>query len=248
LETKTILIVDDEKVARTRIVRFLEQFEATNQCSFKILQAINGVEAINMILDCNPNIVFLDIQMPELNGFDVLQQIENKNFQIIFQTAFDEYAVRAFEESACDYLLKPFNQDRFNKALAKALSYNNPSASLQKLTESLQQSHCFFEKIVYKKGGKVLFINTNEIICFKSQDHYTSAFTKNGEYIIDYSIAYLSKVLNPKKFFRCHRSCIVSIDYVQAVGSAKESIIELSGGIKIPVSRNHRSALLKRLQ
>lgn len=248
MKTKTILIVDDEKIARERIVRFVKKFESANLCSFEILLAANGIEAISMILECHPEVVFLDIQMPELSGFDVLQQIENKTFQIIFQTAFDEYALRAFEESACDYLLKPFNQDRFNKALAKALSYNNPSASLQKLTESLQQSHCFLEKIVYKKGSKVLFINTNEIMCFKSQDHYTTAFTKSGEYIVDYSIAYLSKVLNSKKFFRCHRSCIVSIDYVQAVGSSKESIIELSGGIIIPVSRNHRSALLKSLQ
>jgi DNA-binding LytR/AlgR family response regulator len=213
----------------------------------QIIQASNGVEAIDLISHHNPDILFLDIQMPEISGFDVLQQIENRNFQIIFQTAFDEYAIRAFDESACDYLLKPFSQERFNKAFDRAIQSHNQQYSLKKLQLSMHQNKLYLEKITYKKGGRLFLLKTEEILCFVSRDHYTSAFTREGEHIIDLSIAYLSEQLNPEFFCRCHRKGIVSLRHIKALGSTTDSELELDNGIKLPVSRIHRPTLMKYL-
>ena len=119
-----VLVVDDELLSRKKILRFLEQ----RQEQFNVLEASNGIEALDIIEKDSPDIVFLDIEMPEMNGMDLVQAVQNPNYKLIFQTAYSEFAVQAFEKNALDYLLKPFNQDRFNQALDKGLA--EPSIKL----------------------------------------------------------------------------------------------------------------------
>lgn len=240
---KKILIVDDESIARQRISRLLSEIGA-----FQIQEAENGLTAIEFINDFQPDLVFLDIQMPGLSGFDVLQQIEIRNFQIIFQTAYDEYAVRAFEESACDYLLKPFSKERFDKALNKALSKQTQHDNLQSLESKLHQNNKFLDKITFKQGGKLKVLTLNNIVCFISQDHCTCVHTIQGaEHIIDLSITYLSNQLNPNHFVRCHRSGIVALEHIRAIGGTQDSFIELKNDMKVPLSRSNRSLVLEKL-
>jgi DNA-binding LytR/AlgR family response regulator len=252
LESKKILIVDDEKIARDRLIRFLNGYEnLDNPQGFaqpiEILQAANGLEALALIFRYNPDIILLDIQMPEISGFEVLQHLKDRNIQVIFQTAFDEYAVKAFEESACDYLLKPFTQVRLYKALDKAFKNQDQNFALKQLECNLLKNQFFIENITYKKNSKLFLLKVNDIIYFISRDHYTSAITHEGEQIIDFSIAYLMERLNPNHFFRCHRNCIVSLKHIKLIGRASESELVLLNGFKIPVSRNRRSSLIKQI-
>lgn len=237
---KKVLIVDDESIARDRLSRFLNETGI-----FQIQEAEHGLAAIELISEFKPDIIFLDIQMPGLTGFDVLQQIELRNFQIIFQTAYDEYAVQAFEESACDYLLKPFSKERFEKAMTKALNLHEQQGNLRALEEKLHQNNQFLDKISFKQGGVLKIISLNEIACFISQDHCTNIYTINGkEHIINLSIAYLSDHLNPDHFMQCHRSSIVAITQIKAIGGTQDSVIELKNGMKIPLSRSNRSLVI----
>jgi two-component system LytT family response regulator len=241
--TSRILIVDDEQIARQRIRRFLEE----DSQEYVILEASNGIEAIERISSFQPHVVFLDIQMPELSGFDVLRQVENRNFQLIFQTAYDEYALQAFEESACDYLLKPFPKERLQKALSKALSGVDQKISLSALEGKLAKRNEHLEKITYKQGGKTKVLEVSNVLYFLSQDHCTSAFSSVGEHLIDLSLSHLEERLDPEKFLRCHRNNIVAVDQIKSVGGVKESEITLKNGTNLPVSRNNRSIVLERL-
>lgn len=244
LPTRKILIVDDEKIARQRILRLLGE-----PSRYEILEATNGLEALDLLSTFKPHVVFLDVQMPVLTGFDVLQQVETRDFQIIFQTAYDEYALRAFEESACDYLLKPFSQERFDKALAKALEMQGQQEKLRKLEASLHQNNQFLDKVTFKQGGKLKVLHLNDVACFTSQDHYTCAYTLAGsEHIVDLSISYLSKHLNPNHFIQCHRSGIVALEQIQAVGGVKNSLLQLKTGMEIPLSRSNRSLIIENLK
>ncbi len=244
MAAKKILIVDDEQIARQRLTRFLNETAA-----FQIQEAENGLAAIEKIEQFKPDIVFLDIQMPGLTGFDVLQQIESRTFQIIFQTAYDEYALQAFEESACDYLLKPFTKERFDKALNKALAMQGQQETLSLLESNLKKDQRFLNKVTFKQGGKLKILSIERVSSFVSQDHYTCAQTLEGiEHIVDFSIAYLVKHLNPDHFVRCHRNGIVAIEQIKSVGDTNQSQIELKNGGVLQLSRSNRTLVLQKLK
>jgi two-component system LytT family response regulator len=158
-----ILIVDDELLSRKKIRRFIENRPE----SFEILEASNGIEALNLIESQNPDIVFLDIEMPEMNGMDLVQTIGTPHFKLIFQTAYSEFAVDAFEKNALDYLLKPFNEERFNQALEKGLEGTTSTQQITALTDTLTKDEVYLTKVVVKRGMKNTLIPVEDVLWFK---------------------------------------------------------------------------------
>ena len=242
---KKVLIVDDEALARQRIRRMLEELKFP--CEMQ--DAENGLAALDKIESFGPDIVFLDVQMPGLDGFAVLQQIERRNFSVIFQTAYDEYAIKAFDENACDYLLKPFTIERFKKALDRAsgiigTSEAERSKSLADLETSVRRDLGWLDKVTARQAGKLRLIALKDVICFISRDHYTCVHTGASEQIIEHSLTWLEERLNPANFVRTHRSSIVALAHIQSIGDTADSTIELSEGLTAPLSRANRPRLL----
>ena len=238
-DAKRLLIVDDEDLARQRVRRYVEQFDQP----FEIAEAASGIEAVTLIRDFQPHIVFLDIAMPELSGLEVLQQIEERAFLVIFQTAFDEFALRAFEENACDYLLKPFDAKRLHKALEQALQRVADEERLRALEAQLASRDGALQRLTVKQGNRVRLVEVNDIHCFVSQDHYTCVyFGEQWEGIVDLSLARLLERLDPKAFQQLHRNNIVRVNAVRAISLTRqgEMLVELTNGMRLPVSRANR--------
>ncbi|HWU44301.1 MAG TPA: LytTR family DNA-binding domain-containing protein [Bdellovibrio sp.] len=242
--SKKILVVDDEKMARERILRFLKNYSEP----LKVFEAANGPEAVTAIKDIKPDVIFLDIQMPEMTGFDVLYQIENKNFQVVFQTAFDDFAIKAFEVNACDYLLKPFTEEKLQGALRKALVAQDQQNKLRDLERHLKKEESFLKTLVTKKGTQTKIIDLDDVLYFKSEDHYTFAVTSSHEFIVDLSLNSLEEKINPEIFSRCHRNCIVRTDFVDRIGGADNSAIYLKNGVQLPLSRESRKRILQKVK
>jgi two-component system, LytTR family, response regulator len=239
-EPKRLLIVDDEALARQRVRRYVEQYAQP----FVIAEAASGVAAVAQIHTFQPHIVFLDIEMPGLTGFEVLQQFEQREFLVIFQTAFDEFALRAFEANACDYLLKPFNAERLHKALTQALTRVGDEERLRALESQLAAREGHLQRLTVKQGTRVRLVEAADIQCFVSQDHYTCVYFGTQEGIVDLSLARLMERLDPQAFQPLHRNNIVRVGAVVALSVTRqgEMLIELANGMKLPVSRAHRQA------
>jgi len=233
-----VLIVDDENLSRKKIRRFLEDRGE----GFNIMEAENGLQALDMIENEHPNIVFLDIEMPEMSGMDLIHSLPNPKFHLIFQTAYSEYAVQAFEKNAIDYLLKPFNQDRFNQALEKCVK--KPSSQLiqdlDQLKDSFAEKKMYLTKIVVKRGTKNTLIDVDKIIYFRSENHYSYICTENFEYIHSEPLKDLILKLDPKKFQQVHRNAIINLDCVREVIEGDNMQAVMSNGQKLQVSRSHR--------
>jgi two-component system LytT family response regulator len=232
-------VVDDEPLARQRIRRYLAHTEQ----AFDIEEAESGLAAVASVCAFQPDIVFLDIEMPGLSGFEVLQQFNERPFQVIFQTAFDEFAVRAFEEHASDYLLKPFTEERFKQALSRVLTRVADEERLKALEAEFAKRHGFLHKLTVKQGGRLRVVEETEIVCFVSRDHYTCVYFEDGrEAICDLSLANLLERLDPEKFKPFHRNNIVRLLTIKALNTASsdEMTLELSNRMTLPVSRSHR--------
>ncbi len=251
-EPKRILIVDDEALARQRIARYVRQSKRQDGFELLIEEAESGLEAVEMIRSFRPDIIFLDVEMPGLNGFEVLQQFDERSFHVIFQTAYDHFAIRAFEETACDYLLKPFTTERLQKALSRALDRSVDEERLRALETQLaarEVARKYLRRLTVKQGAKLRVIETREVSCFVSRDHYTMVYfndsQKYHEAISDLSIAMLAEKLDPAEFQRLHRNGIARKSAIVAFSRSGqgEFMVELSNGMKLPVSRSHRKIL-----
>jgi two-component system LytT family response regulator len=251
-EPKRILIVDDEALARQRVARFARQSKQENGPEFLIEEAASGVEAVGMIQSFRPDVIFLDVEMPGLDGFEVLQQFSERPFHVIFQTAYDQFAIRAFEESACDYLLKPFTAERLRMALARALDRSAGEERLRALEARLAArdgGRRRLRRLTVKQGVKLRVVETKDVFCFVSRDHYTLVYFGDGqnhhEAICDLSITRLDERLDPVEYQRLHRNSIARKSAIVALSRCGqgELIAELSNGMKLPVSRNHRKIL-----
>jgi two-component system LytT family response regulator len=245
-EPKRILIVDDEHLARQRVTRYVRQFSP----DFQIEEAESGIRAVELINSFHPEVVFLDVEMPGLNGLEVLQQFEERPFHVIFQTAYDQFAIRAFEEQACDYLLKPFTAERLHQALAHALGRVASEERLRALETQLAAragERGYLRKLTVKQGSRLRVVTGEEIFCFVSRDHYTCVYFGNGpasvvEGICDLSLTRLAERLDPVEFRRLHRNSIVRASAIVALSRSNlgEVFVELSNGMKLPVSRNNQ--------
>ncbi len=238
-----ILVVDDELLSRKKIRRFIEQRPET----FEVFEASNGIEALNLIEEKNPDIVFLDIEMPEMNGMDLVQTIGKPNFKLIFQTAYSEFAVEAFEKNALDYILKPFNEERFNQALDKGLSGMTTSQQLTGLTDTLTKDDVYLTKVVVKRGMKNTLIPVDDVMWFKSENHYTYVCTKDFEYIYTEPLKDLIVKLNPNQFIQVHRNAIVNAQYIKDIIQGDNMKLVLDNGTEVQVSRSNKKVIKERI-
>ena len=243
-----VLIVDDEPLARERISDLLAtdpQIDIVGQCS-------NGREAVRAVQKLSPDLLLLDIEMPEKDGFAVLEAISpDKMPAVIFVTAYDQYAVRAFEVYALDYLLKPFDRERFERALERAkaqvLGERNGDLSLRILAalDEIKTRQVYLERLVIKTNGHVFFLKTDEIDWIEAEGNYVRLHTSKESYLLRDTISALEAQLDPKKFLRVHRSAIVNIDRVQEMQPwfHGEYRIILRGGSQLTLSRSYREKL-----
>jgi two-component system, LytTR family, response regulator len=231
------LIIDDESLARELIKNYLK-----NQPGIEIIgECENGFDGVKSIAELKPDLVFLDIQMPKLNGFEMLELTENPP-EVIFITAHNDFAIRAFERNAIDYLLKPFSQERLLAAVSKARDKivagdsgdrRIPRLIQQPLTDKL-------ERIVVKTGTKIRIIPADKIIYLEAQDDYIMVYTDEGKHLKQGTMKYYEDHLDESRFIRVHRSYIVRIDQVtQLEPYGKDSyVLKLKNGAALKVSRN----------
>lgn len=242
------LIVDDEPLGRTVIREMLRRdpdFAVVGECA-------NGHEAIAAISDERPDLVFLDVQMPEVDGFAVLASLDAERLpMIIFVTAYDQYAVAAFEVHAVDYLLKPFDRERFGKALQRAKiqlqreSANDVSQRILALLEEQRAKTKCLERLVIKHNGRVFFLKTEEIDWISAEGNYVNLHVKKDSYLLRETISSLEAQLDPQKFVRIHRSQIVNIDRIRELRhwSHGEYQVILHDGAELMLSRSYREKL-----
>lgn len=232
------IIIDDETLARELIKKYIshhKNIEVIAECS-------NGFDAIKKVNELKPEIIFLDIQMPKLNGFEMLELLENPPV-IIFTTAYDHYAIKAFEVNAVDYLLKPFSQERFDESLTKAfLQIDNKSLKENTFTEIVKTNDRrkdYLERIVVKDGSDISVIPLEDVRYFEAQDDYVMIHTVQKKHLKQKTMKYFEEHLNPKDFIRIHRSFIVAIKEIKKIELAeKESYqIILEDRKLLPVSR-----------
>ena len=234
-----IIIIDDEKLARELIKSYLKKInnvELVAECS-------DGFEGIEQINEQKPDLIFLDIQMPKLTGFEMLEILEEPPV-IIFTTAFDQYALKAFEVNATDYLLKPFSEVRFAEALNKAIKLitNVPPVKqeLDGLVKSVEKRNEFLDRVIIKSGQKIQIIPIEAIKYIEAQDDYTMFYTEKGDFLKQKTMKYFEENLDPKNFLRIHRSYIVKLSSIKQIELLeKESYqVLLIDGKKLPVSKS----------
>jgi len=208
------LIIDDEELARKRLRKMLQDFKSELEI---IGEAGNGKEAVEKIEATHPDVIFLDIQMPGYDGFEVVRRLRVKPF-IVFVTAYDEYALRAFEENSVDYLLKPIERKRLEMAVEKLRRmFNGLTPPLNDHIERLlsQLAAAPLKRLQVKSGDKILLINVDDIVFFEAKDKYTFLYTVDQKHIVDYTLADLEGKLDKTNFIRIHRSNIINLKYMR---------------------------------
>jgi len=240
------VIVDDEELARGLLREYLRGaggVEVSAECA-------NGFEAVKAIAEHKPDLVFLDVQMPKLDGFEVLELIDS-GISVIFVTAYDQYAMKAFDANAVDYLLKPFSADRFKKALDRVrLRLGNPAPpaakiSATELSAAARPPEQKFERIVVKDGTKVHIIPIDKLDYVEAQDDYIALRSEKKSYLKQQTISSIEAQLDPKKFIRIHRSYIVNLERIARIEPyTKDSrVAVLLDGSQLPVSRSGHAKL-----
>ena len=230
------ILIDDEPLARNLVAEYLQTYP-----EIKIVQECNdGFEGVKAIAQHKPDLIFLDIQMPKINGFEMLELLDQPP-AVIFTTAFDEFAIKAFESHAIDYLLKPFNKDRFDKAIQRwteqtALSQKNTSELLEAVSQSPAQSH----RIVVKTGSKIKIIPVQDVYFLEAADDYVKVHTQEGNFLKNKTMSHFEKTLDSQQFVRSHRSYIVNVQQITRIDPYEKDnhIAILKSGAKVPVSRN----------
>jgi two-component system LytT family response regulator len=238
---KQALIIDDEPLARMVVLEYLQDYKDSIQV---IQECGDGFEGMKAIMQSQPDLIFLDVQMPKINGFEMLELLEQPP-AVIFTTAFDEFAIKAFEAHAIDYLLKPFSKERFHKAVDKYLAQSGTVVQYQKQTENLleevaTQSPVQHDRIVVKTGTKVKIIPVHDVIYLEADDDYVSVHTAEGSFLKNKTMSFFEKVLDVRQFVRVHRSYIVAIDQITRIDPYEKDshIAILKSGAKIPVSKS----------
>lgn len=226
------IIIDDENPARKLIDTFLIKKGGLEV----VAQANNGYEAVKLIDEYKPDLVFLDIQMPKLNGFEVLELIHHKP-KVIFTTAYDKYALKAFEENAVDYLLKPFTYERISKSIDRVFSSEENIEN----NKTIEIPNRELKRIVVKEGNSIQVIYFAEIMSIQANDDYVIIKTEKGEFIKNQTMNHYEKTLPESIFIRVHRSSIINLNYLKRlIHLAKESYeIELSNGERVKVSKSN---------
>lgn len=242
-----VLIIDDEEPARNLLTNFLkdyDNFEIIGECS-------DGFAAVKQINELQPDLIFLDIQMPKLTGLEVLELIEKMPL-IVFVTAFDEFAINAFELNAVDYLLKPYSKKRFAEALEKVQEKINqniiPKEKYEKVKETVDAEKTL-ERIAVKVRTKIEIIPVENIIVFEAQDDYIQIYSDKGKYLKNMTMKYLEEHLDSNVFQRTHRSFIVNLNNIERIEKAEKDnfYIIMKNNIRAKASKSGYSILKKKL-
>lgn len=247
------LIVDDESLARKLIKKLLgshQEFEIVGECA-------DGRKAVSTIMELAPDLVFLDVQMPELGGFEVLERIASKQTPIvIFVTAYDKFALRAFEAHALDYLLKPFDEERFDQTLERVKTYicgrqgGLIRERLVDLVHDLAERRKSISRLAVKATGRVVFLKVDEIDWIEASGNYLDLHVGKECYLLRGRVNELEKKLDPERFFRIHRSTIVNLDRVKEFLPLfkGEGLVLLKDGSRLAASRSCSQKLQQFLQ
>jgi two-component system LytT family response regulator len=228
-----VIIIDDEPLARGIVKEYLLSYPELNLAA----ECGDGFEGIKAIQQHQPDLIFLDIQMPKINGFEMLELIENPP-AVIFTTAFDEFAIKAFESNAVDYLLKPFSKERFEKAIQKYLQQSN-STSTQQVIEAAATSPLQQNRVVVKDGNKIKIIPVNRIHFLEAADDYVKIITTDGSFLKKRTMNFFEQSLMLYHFVRIHRSYIVNTQLITRIDAYEKDshILLLTTGEKLPVSK-----------
>jgi two-component system LytT family response regulator len=248
-----VLLIDDEPLAREMLREMLE-----GDPDVQIVgESCNGREALEAIRAEAPDLIFLDVQMPEVGGFEVLASLGKGQIPyVIFVTAYDQYAVRAFEVQALDYLLKPFDQERFDLSWqrAKAILKRDRNGGgidqrILALLEEMKAGKNYLERLVIKAAGRIYFLETSEIDWIEAEGNYVSVHSAGRSHLLRETISSLESQLDPKKFVRIHRSSIVRLDFIREMQPwfHGEYRVILQDGTQLTLSRNHRDKLQEAL-
>lgn len=245
---KKIVIIDDEPLARSIVLEYLQshkEFEVVAECN-------NGFEGVKAIMQHKPDLVILDIQMPKINGFEMLELLDQIP-PVIFATAFDEYAIKAFEANAVDYLLKPFSKDRFNTALEKWGAKQNGSTAAEKnivnLLDQSEKQPDEKDRIVVRSNNEITIVPVNDVFYIEAYDDYVKIFTKDNYYLKKKTMNYYEDVLDTSRFFRTHRSFIINLQQLTRIEPLEKNsyIALLKNGKKVPLSRTGYVKLKEKL-
>jgi two-component system LytT family response regulator len=246
--TVRTLIVDDEPLARERIRSLLEEesdIEIVQECG-------DGKEAAETILRERPDLVFLDVQMPEMTGFEVIEAVGPEQMPtVIFVTAYDQYALHAFEAHALDYILKPFDQERFERALQKARGTiqrqkeGDISERLRSLLEELRPRPRYVDRLVVRSGARITFLRTEEVEWVDAEGNYVRLHVGKKSYLLRETMSGIEAKLDPERFIRIHRSTIVNIERIKSLETLfqGEYVVHLEDGTKLTSSRGYRDRL-----
>lgn len=242
------LIVDDERLAREKVRRLLEaepDVTIVGECA-------SGAEAVEAVQQHSPDLIFLDIQMPGLSGFDVLREIgPDAVGHVVFVTAHDEFAVRAFDVQALDYLLKPFDAPRFRDALnrVRKRSAGELQEKMASLLEQLATRSPYAERLLVKGAGRMSFVRVDEIDWIEAADNYVRLHAGREEHLLRETMNGIETRLDPQRFIRVHRSALVNIDAVKEVQPLFHGDYEvlLRMGSTVAIGRNYREKLMKAL-
>lgn len=250
-----VLLVDDEPLARDMLREMLQ-----GDAEVEIVgESCNGREALETIRAENPDLIFLDVQMPEVGGFEVLAALgKEKAPYVIFVTAYDQYAVRAFEVQALDYLLKPFDQERFDVCWQRARAQiardrNGGGGGMDQrilaLLQELKPGSAYLERLVIKTAGRIYFLDTKEIDWIEAEGNYVSVHSGKKSHLLRETITSLESQLDPKKFVRIHRSSIVRLNFIKELQPwfHGEYRVILQDATQLTLSRNHRDKLQEAL-
>jgi two-component system LytT family response regulator len=247
-DTLRVIIVDDESLARGVVREYLGAHpgvEVVAECS-------NGFDAVKAVSELSPDLVFLDVQMPKLDGFEVLELL-GRSVPVVFTTAYDTYALRAFEVHAVDYLLKPFSEERFAEALSRARARltagESKEADMDALVRDARPRQTPLERVLIRDGAQVHVIPVDRIDFVEAQDDYVCFVADGKSYLKDQTMAAVEQALDPARFVRIHRSYLINIERIARVELyAKDSRIAiLHDGRKLPVSRAGYARLSKLL-
>lgn len=242
------IIVDDERHARNKLANLLADYENLNI----VAVCKNGLEAINQINSKKPDLVFLDIEMPEIDGFQVMENIECDPLPYtIFVTAFSQYAVKAFEVEALDYIHKPIDKARIKKSIDryfKLVSNNGSIDEYEKRVRTVLQeieNSKSLDRFIVKKSGEYFLVNANDVFWIEADGNYINIVTADSKYFVRYTLTGFEDHLDPSQFFRISRSVIVNIDWISKIEDYHYGnfMIQMINGSKLKMSKNYKGIL-----
>lgn len=228
----TAVLIDDEPLARSLVREYL----ASHSDITVVAECGDGFEGVKAIAQHKPDLIFLDIQMPKINGFEMLELLETPP-GVIFTTAFDEYAMQAFERHAIDYLLKPFSKERFDKAVAKWKSQESKQENTSALLSSISQPE-ERSRIVVKKGSNLVILPIHTVFYIEAFDDYVKVHTKDGFFLKKKTMSHYEKVLDPTQFVRVHRSFLLNLQELTRIEPLTKDthVALLKSGVRVPLS------------